>query len=299
LSGFLNPEIQVISKTLSPFTFYIKFKITNLPSNQLFELWSFFPDGEAVGGQGFSSDDKGNAIDSQGRNETPFMHSSSNIRPNGKYIFGIILGNFLSNKRIFFNDWQNSPNLKYFIKIDLSCIKETILILNKIENVPLGLNATVNGHLWFKNVKIEEPLLCSSGGAWLNGRKIYFTGTNKYSKSIETDVFSKFSTKFEVDNKPENGCFIQAHYDGDNKYFDKCQSNLVYYSIIKHKTALTIKIDNLKINLFNKYNSNKIILESNQFFRIKGNLIDIDADMELKLKKLKLKQICQIPIFQQ
>jgi hypothetical protein len=128
LSERLNPEIQVISKTLSPFTFNIKFEITKLIPNQMFELWAFFPDGEAIGAIGFSSNDKGDASNPQGRNEIQYMHSSSNIRPNGEYIFGILLGNFQYNKKIYFNDWQNSPNLKYFIKIDLSFNKETILI---------------------------------------------------------------------------------------------------------------------------------------------------------------------------
>jgi hypothetical protein len=48
LSGSLNPQIQIISKTLSPFTFNVKFEITKLPSNQIFELWVFYPDGEAM-----------------------------------------------------------------------------------------------------------------------------------------------------------------------------------------------------------------------------------------------------------
>ena len=76
----------------------------------MFELWAFFPDVEAIGAIGFSSNDKGDASNPQGRNEIIYMHSSSHIRPFGKYIFGIFLGDLQSNKQIYFNDWKNYSN---------------------------------------------------------------------------------------------------------------------------------------------------------------------------------------------
>jgi hypothetical protein len=43
--------------------FYIIFSISNLPPNQMFQLWAFFPNGKAIGGSGFSSNINGSKSD--------------------------------------------------------------------------------------------------------------------------------------------------------------------------------------------------------------------------------------------
>lgn len=226
-------------------------------------------------------------MDPQGINEVHSGTSSDNL-PNGEYIFGINTGNFQYTRKLYFDDWKNSSNSKYFIKVDLSFEKETILTLNEIGNIPWGTDVTVSGHLWFKDVDIEkEPQVMPNGVGWFIGREIYFIGTNQFPENAQTDAFSKFLAEFQVDNSPEQNCTLQAHYDGDNKYFDVCDSNLVYYNIIKHKTALTIKLDHLKLNPFNKeILRDKITLEANQFFRMKGKLIVIDFNIGSENQKI-------------
>lgn len=282
--------MKIISKFVSPFTFKVVFSITELPSNNSFQLWTFYPDGEAIQGIDFSSDDNGNAINSQGINEIVSGHSSSNILPNGQYIFGINNGIFQFRLKPYFNDWEKSSNSKYQTRIDLSYEKETILTLNEIGNIPWGTDATVNGHLWFKNVDIErEPLVWPNGAGWFIGQKIYFTGSNTYPEPITTDGLSKFLSQFQIDENPELRCTLQAHYDGDSKYFDKCDSNIIYYDIIRHRTTLVMKLDNLKLKLFDNYadeNNIKMTLETNQYFRLKGNLIDTHSNTKCENKTI-------------
>ena len=284
----LNPQIQLISKINSPFTFNVIFSIASLSPNQMFQFWTFYPNGKAIGNTSFSSNDKGNASNPQGINEIMSGFSSSNVLPNGLYIFGFNMGNFVVTKKLYFDEWNDSPLPKHYIKLDIRFKKETILILDEIGDIPWGTDAKASGHLWYKNVNIEkEPQISPNGASWFIGRKIYFTGTGKFPKSVETDAFSKFLEKFEVENNPEQNCTLQAHYDGDNKYFDECHSNIVYYNIITHRTALTVKIDTLKLNPFNKdILRDKITLEANQFFRIKGKLIDIDYNIGIKNQKI-------------
>jgi hypothetical protein len=157
-------------------------------------------------------------------------------------------------------------------------------------NIPWGTYATVNGFLWFKDVDIEkEGQVWPNGASWFTGRKIYFTGTNRCPKNVETDAFSKFSVIFQVDSKPEKNCSLQAHYEGDNEFFDKCHSQPVYYSIVKHKTGLTLKVDDLRLNPLNTNNSaNHTILEANQPIRIKGQLIDIDLGTVIENQSIEI-----------
>jgi hypothetical protein len=35
---------------MSPFTFKVIFSFSRLPANQMFQLWTFYPDGEAIAG---------------------------------------------------------------------------------------------------------------------------------------------------------------------------------------------------------------------------------------------------------
>lgn len=283
----LNPQIKLISKFNSPFTFNVIFSITGLPPNQMFRFWTFFPDGEAIGSIPFSSDDKGNASNPQGIDEIISGLSSSAILPNGLYIFGITLGNFVFNKKYNFDDWNNSPISKYHIKIDISFKKETILTLNEIGNVPWGTDTTISGHLCFKNVDIEkEPQVSPNGASWFIGRKIYFTGTNKFPKNVETDAFSKFLGTFQVDNCPEQNCNLQAHYDGDNKYFDKCESNTIYFDIIRHRTNLSIAIHPLikKFRNTTDNKDNRIIIHTNEYHTISGYLRDSISNTPISKK---------------
>jgi hypothetical protein len=153
---------------MSPFTFKVIFSFSRLPANQMFQLWTFYPDGEAIAGTGFSSDNKGNAMNRQGINEIHSSESSSNILPNGEYIFGINIGNFQFTKKPYFDDWQNSPNSKCSRRINLTSEKITILRLNEIGNVPWGTDTIVSGHLWFKDVDIQkEPQIMPNGAGWL------------------------------------------------------------------------------------------------------------------------------------
>jgi hypothetical protein len=288
MSNDFTPIIQVISKLKTPFTLKIILSIHQLPPNQLLELHVFTPKNEHLDPKGFSSNNKGYCIDEKGKYEILFEHTTSDILPNGLYKFGINLGFIKHIGKLDFNNWYKSPNLKKYKQINFNFENITILKLDDIGNVPWGKNTTVSGHLWFKDVDIEkEPQIMPNGAGWFIGRKIYFTGTNQLPNNIETDAFGKFLEKFQVDDSHEQNCYLQAHYDGDNKYFDKCDSNKVYYNIIKHRTALIVKIDNLKLNPFNKNDSiDSIKLESNKSFRIKGTLIDKDSNVRVKDQKI-------------
>jgi hypothetical protein len=74
-----------------------------------------------------------------------------------------------------------------------------------------------------------------------------------------------------------NDCVIQGYFDGDN-YFDKAVSNTIHYDIVKHRTGLNLKLDNLKLNLGSGTTSS---LDSSQKFRITGSLVDLESSSPL------------------
>ena len=250
----LNPLIEIKSKANSPFKFNIIFSVTRLPSKQVFQLWSFYPDGKPIGAEQFRSDERGNAIGPDGTNEISVGLSSSAVLPNGNYIFGINVGQFDPPKNSHFNDWYKSQNLKFYTLMNINFNKVTIMTLDDIGNVPWETDIKTSGSLWYKGVPIELESVWPNGGEWFAGRKIQFTSNDKLLKVVDTDVF-RFSINFRVMNRPEKGCFLQAHYDGDNNYFDSCDSNIINYKIVRHKTKLSLKIDNLKLSPFNRNGS--------------------------------------------
>ena len=52
-----SPKISITTCFSSDNSFYVHVTVSKLTPNETYELWSFFPDGQAVGGQQVFSDE--------------------------------------------------------------------------------------------------------------------------------------------------------------------------------------------------------------------------------------------------
>jgi len=114
----LNPEISITSCFSSDNSFYVYVTVSKLIPNETYELWYFFPDGQAIGGQQVNSDEHGHMITSEGAKEVLIGSYSSSPIQKGLYNLGIAQGRF-TYKKAQFNDWEEQFNLKHHISFTI------------------------------------------------------------------------------------------------------------------------------------------------------------------------------------
>lgn len=85
MTNSFDSNISIISCFSSDFSFEIHVSVVELIPLETYELWIFYPDGEAIGGHRVRSSEHGHLLNTQGRQDVMLgTHSSSPI-PKGLY----------------------------------------------------------------------------------------------------------------------------------------------------------------------------------------------------------------------
>jgi hypothetical protein len=215
-----QPTITVTACFSSDFSFEIHAEVKGLPPNEVYELWTFSPDGEAIGGQGLKSDEYGNPIELVGR-DIAIGHSSSAPIQKGNYIFGIVRGHFIFTKKPYFTDWNNQRADKSHISFKIPHQNESSIDLDEVGEVPWGSHVVLNG-------KVSTRGHASAPNMYL-GKKISFTGTGEIPSSTTANGSGVFSSVFKVEDNLSKSNQIQAIFEGDEHY-SKSISDPVSYN---------------------------------------------------------------------
>ena len=99
VTNSFNPNISTISCFSSDFSFEIHVSVVGLIPHEMYQLWAFFPDGEAIGGQRVRSNEHGYLLNMQGGQDVFFGTHSSLAIPKGLYTLGIIRGEFTFKRK--------------------------------------------------------------------------------------------------------------------------------------------------------------------------------------------------------
>lgn len=192
-------------------------------SNETYELWYFFPDGQAIGGQQVKSDEYGDMITSEGIREILIGSYSSSPIPNGLYKLGIVQGKF-TYKKTQFRDWEEQSNLKHHISFAIPCKNELVIKLDDIGKVPNGSYVEVKGELSTKGNSQPPPIVYS-------GKIISFKGTGSLPYDATVDENGRFSSGFNVDKNIRKGLELQATFGGDEHYAQSSSDPIAYETI--------------------------------------------------------------------
>jgi hypothetical protein len=195
------------------------------------------------------------------------------------YSLGIIRKKYQGKERMRLSVWNGMNSDNKLVEFPFDYAKESFLNLQGDEKVPWGTAINVDGQLWFRN----EPFTSCSGTVDMQGKKIIFTGNDVSEANTLTDGFAKFSTQILVGHDPRTDCFLQAHYEGDPVFFDKCDSNIISYEITKHESSLSLDIEPLVPKLADLLESDatRVTLKAGQFYLLKGHLRDKTLDRSI------------------
>lgn len=229
----LNPEISITSCFSSDNSFFIYVTASRLAANETYDLWSFFPDGQAIGGQQVFSDEYGHMVTSEGVKEILVSLSSypSPIQK-GVYKLGIVQGRF-TYKNTQFHDWEEQTKPRYHVSFTIPCKNELVIKLDDIGKVPNGSYIEVKGKLSTKGNSQPPPIVYS-------GKVISFKGTGSLPDDAMVDENGRFSSGFNVDKNIRKGLELQATFKGDEHYAQS-SSDPIVYEIISDGTMAYIE----------------------------------------------------------
>lgn len=80
MNSDFNPNISIIACFSSDFSFELHVTVTGLTPNGAYQLWTFYPNGEAIGGHGLTSNEDGALITQGGKVIVLGTHSSTQIQ---------------------------------------------------------------------------------------------------------------------------------------------------------------------------------------------------------------------------
>ena len=234
MTNSFNPNISTISCFSSDFSFETHVSVVGIIPHETYELWTFFPDGEAIGGQRVSSNERGYLLNMQGEQDVLFgFHSSSPI-PKGLYTLGIIRGEFTFNRKPYFTDWKGSSNDKAYTNFHIPYQNQLILEIECIDKVPWGSHTVINGHLSTKGRQPNAPDVYQR-------KKINFIGSRLTPPTAVVNERGSFTSVFKVQDEIMKDLNVQAIFDGDEHY-GQSESNKVVYETVPHDTKLTIEV---------------------------------------------------------
>jgi hypothetical protein len=263
----------------SDFSFEIHVSVVGLVPYETYELWAFFPDGEAIGGQRVRSNERGYLLNMQGEQDVLFRTHSSLPIPKGLYTLGIIRGEFTFNRKPYFTDWKESSNDKAYINFRIPYQNQLILEIGGIDKVPWGSHTVINGHA---STKGHEP----DASIVYQGKKINFIGSGPIPPAAIVDEIGNFTSVFKVEDEIMRDLNVQAIFDGDEHY-SQSESNKVVYETVPHDTKLTIEIDPLRLTLPGTRRSKpQISLKPNEQYRISGLLLDSSFNVPIPSKRI-------------
>ncbi len=101
MTGF-RPKILLTSCFSSDFSFEIHVSIRQLYPNERYEIWTFFPDGEAIGAHGLRADDYGNLVTPQG--DKDIVSGSYSVLPTCNMITTKVLVS-IWHQKILLDSW--------------------------------------------------------------------------------------------------------------------------------------------------------------------------------------------------
>lgn len=237
-------------------------------------IHTFYPSGKSIGGQGKSTDSEGNF-------HTTIGHWSSAKEETGKYTIWVYYGEFRSGNlepnTIVKADDEVSANF------DLPYQRDSLVKIDKIEDLPWGGSAVITGSFESKN---ERP----NGTISYSHKEIYFTGTLNPAP-VYTNEYGRFQAILEIPKVVQSPCVIQAHFKDDG-HFKPSDSNVVYYNIIKHECLLSLTIDNLRLRIQSTeglfQNDDFVLVKQLQGYRLKVQLIDKVLKLPISFKHVNL-----------
>lgn len=265
-----DPKV-VVETSRSIFSLEIEASVVGLPPNEQMEFWFFEPDGDNAGTGTIESDKKGNFKTNSGINLIYYKTTFSRPVKKGTYALGINRKKYQGKERMRLSVWKGLNCDKKLTDFLFNYEKESFISIQGDKQVPWGMVMNVSGQLWF----INEPFQWCSGITNMQDRKITVTGSDVTTETL-TDGFAKFETQVQVGKYPKSDCSLQAHYEGDEIYFDKCDSNIIYYDIIKHETSLSLSIEPLIPKLSDGLGEDgtRLAITADQFYLLKGHLDD-------------------------
>lgn len=262
-----NPVITVKIDFIYVFSGKIRLTIRGLLPNRTYELWYFNPDNSSPSHSSLTCDTNGEY------HQDMYLGGSGNSMelPKGLHKIGINQDT-IDIKRYNFDTWLNESNEKKWASFNVDYDDKPFIQLNIDKKIPWGKITDINGHLWYEN----EPFNQCFNADWFMNKKIYFSGNNSIPEPATTDGHGKFSTQFKVGDIPKKKCSLQAHYDGDDKYFRKCNSKIIYYGIVKHDTNLSLEVKPLidKFDISNSLSNSENKMISKSFCLFTGQLYD-------------------------
>lgn len=270
----MDPSVT-IETSKSIFSLEILVAIVGLPSNQEIEYWIFQPDGDNIGTGTIHTDDKGNFKCNSGINLVQYLTIFSKPVQTGTYHFAISTKKHNKKERMKLPIWKALDSDKKLYNFQYSYHKESFINIQADRKVSWAMPIKVSGQLWFK----DESFPWCSGASDMEKRKVTITGSDfQENHETTTDGFSKFATKIKAGSEPKTECSLQAHYEGDDMYFDKCDSNVIYYEVVKHETSISITIEPLVSMLSDlEETSSGITLKGGRFYVLKCKLQDVTS----------------------
>jgi hypothetical protein len=269
-----NPVIAVKIDFIYVFSGKIRLTIRGLESNKTYELWYFNPDNSSPCHSGLTCDTNGEYY------QDMYLGGPGNSMklPKGLHKIGINQ-DIININKYDFDTWLNESNEKKWTSFNVDYDDKPFIHLHIDKKIPWGKITDINGHLWYEN----EPFNQCFNAKWFMNKKIYFSGNNSIPESITTDVQGKFSTQFQVEDIPKKECSIQAHYDGDDMYFSKCDSKIVYYDIVKHNTELSLEVKPLidKFNISDSVSDSENKMTPKSYYLFTGQLYDTTVNKSI------------------
>ena len=262
-----NSVITVKIDYIYVFTGKIRLTIRGLVPNRKYQLWYFNPDNSSTGHSSLACDTNGEY------HQDMYLGGSGNSMklPKGLHRIGINKDTININKYNF-DTWLNESNEKNWASFNVDYDDKSFIHLDIDKKIFWGKITDINGHLWYEN----EPFNQCFNAEWFMNKKIYFSGNDSIPEPTATDGHGKFSTQFKVGDITKKECSFQAHYDGDDMYFRKCDSKVIYYDIVKHNTSLSLQVKPLidKFNISNSVSNSENKMISKSFYQFTGQLYD-------------------------
>ncbi len=279
-----NPKIVRISCFSSEFSFEIHVTVSDLVPEEIFELWAFFPDGEAIGGYRVRSDKRGKLLNVQGDEDIAFAFTSSSPIKKGSYLLGVIRNEFRFANKPYFANWTASPNDKSHITFQIPYQNQLTIRLNEIGKVPWGSYVMLEGY-------VAREGHVSTATHVYSGKKISFNGTGSIPLDTIVNELGRFSCVFKVNDNIVKGYKLQAIFKGDEHY-KQSSSNIVLYDTLVHDTRLTLQIDPLKLNIpyTQTQAAQKITLKPSEYFRITGLLLDSSLNTSIPSMRIYIEK---------
>ena len=275
------PSISITSCFTSDFSFEIHVSVSKLIPEDRYELWIFSPDGRVFQWhRGLISNERGKLVDSQGNEDILLGHGSSSSIEKGTYVLGVNSNEFNYSQKPTFTDWMASPNEKSYIHFQIPYQNRLIIHLNQIGAVPWGSRRMVTGSL---STEGHNP----TGTIIYSGKKITLKGTAQTFIDTIVDDFGKFSCVLKVPDNVSQRNDLQAFFEGDEHY-TRSSSNIISYETVKHDTKLTLNVDPLRLIVPFRENETEqeVGLKPNDYFRVKGLLLDSSLNIPLTLKRI-------------